>query len=80
MVYAHKRIHIHFLIFFFQVASYLDRQFGGGKKGCMSTSGVWCCPIMCEQFCKVATVGTMMGFAESDVVFDWGDTSMCIYI
>ena len=55
-----------------EVGSYLDREFGSGGRGCLSINGVWCCPILCESFCKVATMGLLAGFREGEKVFDWG--------
>ena len=51
-----------------EVGSYVDR----GTERCMSITGVWCCSTLCESFCKIASVATLLGYRSGDVVFDWG--------
>jgi hypothetical protein len=51
-----------------EVGSYVDR----GTERCMAMTGVWCCSNLCEGFCKIVSVATLLVYRQGDVVFDWG--------
>jgi len=53
-----------------EVASYQERYSAGA--GCLTLNSVWGNEILCEQFCKVAAIGTLLTYSESELVFDWG--------